>query len=113
MNRDIIESYLIAFSLVRKKVGTNEEYKFLLQEIVKEGVNLVEDKKDFLPECVSTQNFSNSLKLMENLELVKMVKEKDLNWTEILDWNSAGERTKKELELFHQITQTPVEKLLH
>ena len=113
LNRDIIESYLIAFDMIRRNTGSQHEYKFLLQQMVKEGVEHVENDGGFLPECISTQNFSNALKLLENMSLIKTDKEKDLHLVEILKWSESGEQALTELKDFQLICKTPLKMLLN
>jgi hypothetical protein len=113
LNRDIIESYLTAFEVLKQKCGTTEEQKFLLQQMVKEGVQRVEHGEQYKPECVSTQNFSNALKLMENLELLKLEKNKELLSVVVDEFSSSWDITLEHLKHFHELVTTPIEDLLN
>lgn len=109
LNRDILESYLITFEVLRTQAGKMEEQKFLLQHLVREGVRRVENNENYRPECVSTQNFTNALKLMENLGLVKTEKAKDAFSIRIEEVNSVWMSTLECLKHFHELVSTPIE----
>lgn len=109
LNRDIIESYLITFEVLKTKSCSVEEQKFLLQYLVKEGVQRVESGKNYRTECVSTQNFTNALKLMENLGLIKTDRAKDTQSVNIQEVSTVWEDTHDYLKHFHELVSTPIE----
>ncbi|NBX83912.1 hypothetical protein EBQ90_12655 [bacterium] len=108
LNRDIIESYLIAFETMKKEASGTLEHKFLLQKMVREAVNRVEGGTLFNAECVSTQNLSNACKLMENMTLMKIIREGERVMVEYRGWDENAERTLQELYECHQTLLTPL-----
>lgn len=108
LNRDIIESYLIAFELIEKEAVGEHEFKTLLQKSVREAVERVESGHGYITECVSTQNFTNAFKLMENLGLFEFKKGSDRVLTVILPWNEMGSEVLSELRMFYEILKSPL-----
>ncbi|NBT58584.1 hypothetical protein EBT16_07355, partial [bacterium] len=107
MNRDIIESYLIAFEIIRGEPTGDQELKTLLQKVVREAVERVEKQQGFVTECVSTQNFSNAFKLMENLKLVEFKRDSDKVLLHLHPWNEAGTEVLSELTTFYRLLKSP------
>lgn len=112
LNRDIIESYLIAIHILKTEGPSVQDNKTLLQVAVREGVTRVEGDDSFLPECISTQNFSNAFKLMENFNLLVSTREKDRSLWKIGNWNTDAETTLAELTEFHRLMKLSVEEVV-
>jgi len=113
LNCDIIESYLIAIGVLKTEGPSSQDSKTLLQLAVREAVSRVEGEDPFLPECISTQNFSNAFKLMENFNLLVNTREKDRTLWKIGDWNKDAQTTLEELSEFHRLMKLPIEKFIN
>lgn len=103
LNRDLIESYSIALEVIKTSRFTKESQKTLLQMIVRAAVQKVETSTKYVAECVSTQTFSNSLRFLEHIGVLKMFKEKDQVLVQRIEWNSKAEEALLELHKFHQV----------
>lgn len=102
LNRDLIESYLIAFETVEKEESGDQELKTLLQKLVREAVQRVEEGQGFVPECVSTQNFSNAFKLMENIGLLEFKRDAEQVLIDLRPWNKEADNVLAELRNFYR-----------
>jgi len=107
LNRDIIESYLIAFEILKKEGPGEQELKTILQKVVREAVQRVEENGSFSTECVSTQNFTNAFKLMENIQLLEFKRESDQVMMNLKPWNDEASTTLKELGAFYTVLMNP------
>lgn len=103
LNRDLFESYLFAFEVVKNLGERTEAQKVLLQMIVRNGIEKVESDKQLLPESISTQTFSNALKFLELLKVVSFVKERDQTFVRMQDWNAQAEKALSDLKGFHEL----------
>ncbi len=101
LNRDLIESYLVAFEVASTIGPGSYEFKEILQKAVRRAVEYVEDSGDFLPECVSTQNFTNAYKLMENLGVLTFEKDSGKPQTVFRGLNQSFREIDSELKAFH------------
>jgi len=108
LNQDIIQSYLIAFEILKTLDAGTFEQKELLQRAVRQAVECVEEGIGFKPECVSTQNFSNAFKLLENIGVLAATREesgRSLFAPQPL--NKAFHELHQELLAFHRILNKP------
>ncbi|NBX91895.1 MAG: hypothetical protein EB120_04925 [Proteobacteria bacterium] len=112
LTRDIVESYLIVLDVLKSEGAGSHESKSLLQKAVREGVLRVESNGSFKPECISTQNFTNAFKLMENFGLISQTREKDKNLLQIRNWNTEAQTTLDELIEFHRLLRMRVADIL-
>ena len=107
LNRDIIESYLIAFETIQNEAVGEQELKTALQKVVREAVQRVEEKKGFVTECVSTQNFTNAFKLMENIALIEFKRDSDQVLISLRPWNEEANEILTELREFYSALMNP------
>jgi glycerol-3-phosphate O-acyltransferase len=107
LNRDLIESYLIAFETIQKEAIGEQEVKTALQKVVREAVLRVEENKGFATECVSTQNFTNAFKLMENIGLLEFKRDSEQVLIILKPWNEEASSILTELRAFYATLMNP------
>lgn len=103
LNRDLIESYLIALEVIKTNEFQTESQKTVLQMIVRTAVEKVESADGFLADCVSTQTFSNALRFLEHIGTLRVFKAKDQVFLERIVWSTKAEQAFHELQKFHQV----------
>lgn len=109
---DLLESYLSTLRFVRETLLRSGDKKSFIQKIMKDAERKGADSGFSFPECVSVQNISNAIMLLNNQGVLRMDRSAGKTVVSYMGWNPEAEVLYTAMKEFFEILSADVELLI-